>query len=116
MVSANTLIKNALNVKHCVVDNYNFYQRPAGVVTLEVDLHPLKTYADRCPFCGKRCPVYDRNRYPKKWRALDFGGIIVELYACTQRINCKEHGVVVASVPWAFHDSSFTKDFDLTAT
>ena len=32
----------------------------------------------------------------------------------THRIECPEHGVLVADVPWAYPDSGFTKDFDLT--
>jgi transposase len=50
------------------------------------------------------------------WRSLDFAGILVYLKAYTQRISCPERGVLVAAVPWAFHDSGFTKSFDLTAT
>lgn len=41
---------------------------------------------------------------------------MVHLNAYTQRISCPEHGVLVAAVPWAFHDSGFTRSFDLTAT
>ena len=41
---------------------------------------------------------------------------MVHLNAYTQRIRCPEHGVLVAAVPWAFHDSGFTRSFDLTAT
>lgn len=36
--------------------------------------------------------------------------------ASTPRVSCPEHGVVVAAVPWAYHDSSFTAAFDRTAT
>lgn len=60
--------------------------------------------------------MYDRQYEKRKWRALDFGGVIVELYSSTCRINCPEHGVKTASAPWAFHDSGFTKDFDMMAT
>src|ERR1039458_8764581 len=28
------------------------------------------------------------------------------------RVNCKRHGVVVAAVPWARHDASFTRPFE----
>ena len=115
MVSATKLIKNIINVKHSVIDDIQISKSSDGIVSIEVYLHPIKSYSDRCPHCGKRCPIYDRSKTYKKWRALDCGGIIVELYARTQRIDCETHGVVVASVPWAFHDSCFTKDFDLNA-
>ena len=29
-------------------------------------------------------------------------------------IECPEHGIVVADVPWAYPRSRFTKDYDLT--
>ncbi|MGN1393790.1 MAG: transposase [Succinivibrionaceae bacterium] len=38
------------------------------------------------------------------------------MYYSIKRVYCPEHGVITESVPWAFPDSRFTKDFDLTAT
>ena len=43
---------------------------------------------------------------------MDFGGVLVEIESACPRICCPQHGVVVASVPWAFHNSGFTKDFE----
>jgi len=34
------------------------------------------------------------------------------LEAEAPRVSCTEHGVVVAAVPWARHDSSFTRSFE----
>ena len=48
------------------------------------------------------------------WRGLDYGGILVEIEYHTHRIQCPEHGIVTAAVPWAYPDSSFTREFDLT--
>jgi len=48
------------------------------------------------------------------WRALDWGGTLVEVSYDTHRIECPVHGVLVADVPWAYPGSGFTKDFDLT--
>ena len=116
MVSIAKIFKAILNVNNVVIDNIELAVTDNGVKVLKIDLHPTKAHANRCPHCGKRYPVYDRSLTKRKWRALDFGGMVVELYYATQRVCCKEHGVVVASVPWAFHDSGFTKDFDLQAT
>lgn len=116
MTSASTLLKKFANVNHSVIDSYVLTDNYLGETVLKINLHPLKSYSDRCPICGKRCPVYDRQYDKRKWRAIDFGGVIVELYSSTCRINCPEHGVKTASVPWAFHDSGFTKDFDMMAT
>ncbi len=117
MVCASTLLKDLLSVKHCVIETCNLVTDNNGVKTLQVHLHPLKSHSDRCPVCGKRCPVYDRGPNYRKWRDLDSSnGLIVELYSKTQRISCKEHGIKTASVPWAFKDSGFTTTFDLMAT
>ena len=117
MVCASTLLKDLLSVNHCVIESYDLVTNDNGVKTLKVHLHPLKSYSDRCPGCGKRCPVYDRSPNYRKWRDLDSSnGVIVELYSKTQRICCKEHGIKTASVPWAFKDSGFTTTFDLMAT
>lgn len=114
MVSASTLIKNIINVKKCVIEDAKIEINKADIKTLKVHLRPLKSLTNRCPFCNERCPIYER-RTERKWRALDCGGLIVELYSSVPRIECKTHGVHVASVPWAFHDSGFTKEFDLSA-
>ena len=117
MASANTLCKKLLNVKNTVVESHDFYSDKDGVVHLRIKARPSAWHRDDCPFCGRRCPGYDRpvkNR--KVWRGLDFGGILVEIEADTHRIHCPEHGVVTAAVPWAYPGSSFTRDFDLTVT
>ena len=59
MASAVTLLKKFANVNHCVIDSFEFVTNAANVATLKIHLHPLKSYSDRCPVCGKRCPVYD---------------------------------------------------------
>lgn len=117
MASANTLCKKLLNVKNIVVESHDFYSDKDGVVHLRIKARPSAWHRDDCPFCGRRCPGYDRpvkNR--KVWRGLDFGGILVEIEADAHRIHCPEHGVVTAAVPWAYPGSSFTRDFDLTVT
>ena len=116
VISANTLLKRILNVKDTVVKSADFFISADGVANLKILARPRIHEDDRCPICGKHCSVYDRATYQRYWRALDFGGVIVHIAAYTQRINCAEHGVLVAAVPWAFHDSGFTKSFDLTAT
>ena len=40
----------------------------------------------------------------------------MEIESQTQRISCPEHGTVTAAVPWAYPNSSFTRDFDMTVT
>ena len=115
MASANTLCKKLLNVKSAVVTGHDFYIDSDGVQHLKIKARPSVWKQNLCPFCGKRRPGYDKARKGSNtWRCLDFGGILVEIESSTNRINCPEHGVVTASVPWAYPGSRFTRDFDLT--
>lgn len=115
MVSANTLCKKLLNVKNAVIENADCYSDQDGVKHVLIHARPNKRHEDDCPICHKRCPRYDRrNPQPRIWRALDWGGTLVEVSYDTHRIECPVHGVLVADVPWAYPGSGFTKDFDLT--
>ena len=116
MTSANTLLKKILDVKGAVVQEADFSVDARGVKILTVRMRPKKRESDRCPICGRHCSTYDRFGAVRSWRVLYFAGILVYIKAYTQRVVCPEHGVLVAAVPWAFHDSGFTKSFDLTAT
>jgi transposase len=71
--------------------------------------------ARRCSRCRRRCPGYDTSRDPRRWRGLDLGTTQVFLQATTSRVSCREHGVVVAAVPWARPGSRFTTAFEDTA-
>lgn len=115
MASANTLCKKLLNVNNAVVTGHNFFTDRNGISHLTINARPNKWHEDDCPVCGRRCPRYDKQSdKPRKWRALDWGGTLVEIEATTHRIECPDHGVLVADVPWAYPSSRFTKDFDLT--
>ena len=115
MVSANTLCKKLLNVKHSVIEDANFYLDQDGVSHLRIRARTDKWHHDDCPFCHRRCPRYDqRIEHPRTWRSLDFGSTIVEVEGWTHRIECPKHGVVTAYVPWAYPGSGFTRDLDLT--
>lgn len=115
MVSTNTLCQKLLNVKSAVVEGADFYSDQGGVTHLRIKARPDKWHEDDCPFCHKRCKGYDsQSSHPRIWRGLDWGGILVEVEYRTHRIECPDHGVVVADVPWAYPGSGFTKDFDLT--
>lgn len=115
MVSANTLCKKLLNVKNAVVEDAEFYSDDDGVNHIRIHARPNAWHIDDCPFCHKRCRRYDKkNPQPRTWRALDWGATLVDVTYDTHRIECPEHGVLVADVPWAYPGSGFTKDFDLT--
>jgi len=115
MTSSNSLCKNLLNVKDTVVTGNKFFIDDNGINHLVIEARPNKWHEDDCPICHKKCPKYDAQSYkPRRWRSLDFGAVVVEIESHTHRINCPEHGVLVADVPWAYPGSGFTKNFDLT--
>ena len=67
-----------------------------------------------CPECGRECPVYDHPE-ERSWRHLDTMQFETRLTARVPRINCPDHGVKTASVPWAGKHSRFTAMFEAFA-
>lgn len=81
---------------------------------LEIRVRPRIGYRWRCPHCGQRCPGYDQ-RSERRWRTLDLGRTKTFIVAAVPRVRCREHGVVVAAVPWARHDARHTLAFEQLA-
>ena len=67
---------------------------------------------DRCGICRRRCPGFDLGEGRRRWRALDLGTTPAFIEAQAPRVSCRRHGVVVCAVPWARHDSRFTRAFE----
>lgn len=78
---------------------------------VEIRLRPRIQHRWRCPRCQDRCPGYDSGR-ERRWRALDWGRTKVFVIATVPRVKCDEHGVIVASVPFARHGARHTKAFE----
>ena len=81
---------------------------------LVIDLRPTRAAAGRCSRCDRRCRGYDQGGGVRRWRALDLGTTRVFLRAAAPRVSCREHGVVVAAVPWARPGARFTRSFEDT--
>ena len=64
----------------------------------------------RCPKCGAVVSRYDRRL--RRWRHLDTMQFKTILEAQVPRLQCPEHGVVQAKVPWAEPGSGFTTMFE----
>ena len=77
-----------------------------------VSVRPTKGNRSRCGHCGRRCPRYDTGEGRRRWRSLDAGTVIVFIEADAPRVTCRDHGVVVAAVPWARHGAGHTRGFD----
>ncbi len=101
-----------LGLDTAVVEGVEFDEDEQAVV---VSVRPRKATKRRCGRCGKRCPGYDQGEGRRRWRALDLGTVQAFLEADSPRVNCAEHGVVAAQVPWARHGAGHTYAFDDTA-
>jgi transposase len=77
-----------------------------------VSVRPVWRERDRCGICRRRSPGYDLGQGRRRWRALDLGTTPCLLEADAPRVKCRRHGVVVVAVPWARHDSRFTRSFE----
>jgi len=108
---AGRLWKCLLGVQGCVVEALEL-GGPEGSQEVVALLRPSRCRRQRCGICGRRSPGYDRGGGRRRWRGLDLGHHRVYLEAELRRVRCRDHGVVVAHVPWARHDSDFTRDFE----
>ena len=64
-----------------------------------------------CPDCQKQLPCYDHGD-ERQWRHLDSCQFKTILKARVPRVDCPEHGVKSAAVPWAEPHSRFTMLFE----
>jgi transposase len=77
---------------------------------LVVDVLPPRGKS-RCGVCGRPSPRYD-SCPPRLWRHLALGRTRIWLRYAPRRVQCPVHGVRVEQVPWAAHDSHFTREFE----
>ena len=79
---------------------------------LVIDIRQKVRKRGRCGRCGRLSAWEDFGGGPRTWRHLDVGHFTTTLLAAARRVRCPTHGVTVAEVPWARHDSPFTRDFE----
>lgn len=115
MSSTTKVFKKIFNVNKVRFKDYDLYEDHKGQCHLKVHIELYKSEKGRCPFCRRKCQGYDTPSYKRVWRHLDLGGIITELQMDSCRVYCKDHGVHLEAVPFAYEGSEFTRDFDLTA-
>ncbi len=103
---SNRILKKCLGLDGAVVEG----ARIEGE-SIIVSARPRKA-APRCPVCGRRCRPYDRLK-ARRWRAQRIGLIDCYVEHAPLRVECPEHGVRTALVPWARSASSrFTSAFE----
>lgn len=104
-----------LGVEKTVVEHVGIEESDSGDGLMVVArVRPYQSVSGRCGVCGRRCRGYDVGGGRRRWRALDLGTVRVVVEADAPRVTCAEHGVVVAAVPWARHNSGHTRAFDDT--
>jgi len=84
------------------------------VEVLVFSVRPYASDKGKCSRCLRRCPGYDDGGGSRRWRTLDVGTTKTYLKARTARVQCPEHGVVVADVPWARPGSKCTYSLEDT--
>ena len=104
-----SLWRGLLGVEQTVVERVEF--DPDGEV-LVAHVRPSSRQRGRCGRCRRRCPGYDAGPGRRRWRTLDLGPVVAMIEADSPRVRCRDHGVVVAHVPWARHDAGHTLAFD----
>jgi transposase len=104
--------KKLLHVEHVVVVDVDVEAGRGGREIVVARLRPDWHRRLRCPECGRRCPYRDAGEGRRRWRSLDLGPVACYLEADAPRVACPEHGVLVAAVPWARHESRFTAAFE----
>ncbi len=85
-------------------------EEPDG--SLVAHVRPNRRQRHRCGICGRRSPRYDQGEGRRRWRGLDVGFTRFFVEAAAPRVTCREHGVVVAQVPWARHRSRYLRAFE----
>jgi len=89
-------------------------RNPVTSEVLVLSVRPKASQASRCSRCRKRCPGYDGGDGMRRWRTLDVGTMKAYLQATAPRVDCAEHGVVIADVPWARPGAKHTWVFEDT--
>jgi transposase len=97
-----------LGLRRAVVDDVRMGIEGEVIVAVR----PSWRERDRCGVCRRRRPGYDLGEGRRRWRALDLGTTFAFVEADAVRVTCRRHGVVVSAVPWARHDSRFTRAFE----
>ena len=79
---------------------------------LDVWVRPKVRRRGRCGRCGELATWFDHGGGERRWKHLDAAYATVELVGPARRVDCAGCGPTVAFVPWARHDSAFTRAFE----
>ena len=80
--------------------------------TIEVDVRPRRGSKAHCSCCGKAAPGYDVLSV-RRFAFIPIWGYAVMMLYAMRRVQCRDCGVKVESVPWAMGKHSLTKAYML---
>lgn len=106
-----TLLRNVLGLCRAVVI-VGFELHDGERPRLEVRVRTKAGRSGRCGRCGTVASWYDQGGGERRWRHVDVAFATCELLADAPRVHCPAHGPTVAEVPWARHDSAFSRAFE----
>ena len=112
---SNSIFKRLLRIENISIENTRFDEQNDEKLFV-IRVRPYSHEQCRCPICGRKCPGYDSSEKLRRWRALDFGMTRTYIEATVPRVQCPQHGVIVARVPWARHNSDYTREFEQAVT
>lgn len=96
-----------------VIGTWELEERPGDTrPVLVVHIRTKAGRRGRCGCCGAPAPWFDRGDGQRRWRHIDVGFATCELVADAPRVSCPGHGATVAEVPWARHDTAFSRAFE----
>ncbi|WP_068108638.1 ISL3 family transposase [Nocardioides dokdonensis] len=104
-----TLWRALVGCENTVIEGVDFEQEQQQVT---IRVRPVARQRGRCGRCQRPSPGYDAGRGRRHWRALDLGTIRCQLQGDAPRVRCREHGVVVAHLPWARHGARASRAFE----
>lgn len=104
-----TLWRALVGVENTVVEGVDFDPDEQRVT---ISVRPTAGRRNRCGQCERPAVRYDPGRGRRHWRTLDLGTVQCRVEADAPRVRCRDHGVVVAHVPWARHRARSTRAFD----
>lgn len=103
------VVARLCGVEKSVIEGVEFDD---GEQALVVGVRAKSKERGRCGICRKRCPGYDAGEGFRRWRTLDLGTVRCFVEAVAPRVSCPRHGVVTQAIPWARHDTRFTRTFE----
>jgi transposase len=104
----NELFQLALNLEYPWIVQEITFDAEKHRLDIEIDFESGSNLP--CPECKAKSKVYDTVQ--KEWRHLNFFQHETYLHARVPRVQCEEHGVRLADVPWARKQSGFTLLFE----